>query len=112
MGLPKVKGLKKKEFSLEEIYTNKNYNSPSTNRSLEAIFEEPREKNGALLLIGRQKRRRVLLFPDSAPEKEETASVCRLRGRDFLLPWSPGSGKHLSVSAMAASLMGTSQTWM
>ncbi|XP_068609437.1 proline-rich protein 14-like [Brachionichthys hirsutus] len=64
MGLPKVKRLKKKEFSLEEIYTNKNYNSPSTNRSLETIFEEPREKNGALLLIGRQKRRRVLLFPD------------------------------------------------
>ncbi|XP_038590389.1 translation initiation factor IF-2-like [Micropterus salmoides] len=32
MGLPKVKRLKKKEFSLEEIYTNKNYKSPTTNR--------------------------------------------------------------------------------
>ncbi|XP_022071210.1 uncharacterized protein wu:fi75a02 isoform X1 [Acanthochromis polyacanthus] len=32
MGLPKVKRLKKKEFSLEEIYTNKNYRSPSPNR--------------------------------------------------------------------------------
>ncbi|XP_068615351.1 proline-rich protein 14-like [Brachionichthys hirsutus] len=40
MGLPKVKRLKKKEFRLEEIYTNKNYNSPSTNRSLETMFEE------------------------------------------------------------------------
>uniref|UniRef100_A0A8B9MD81 Tantalus-like domain-containing protein n=1 Tax=Accipiter nisus TaxID=211598 RepID=A0A8B9MD81_9AVES len=28
MGLPKPKRLKKKEFSLEEIYTNKNYKSP------------------------------------------------------------------------------------
>ncbi|XP_068190854.1 uncharacterized protein wu:fi75a02 isoform X2 [Antennarius striatus] len=72
MGLPKVKRLKKKEFSLEEIYTNKNYNSPSTNRSLETIFEEPREKDGALLLIGQQKRRRVLLFPDfTQPRKRK-----------------------------------------
>ncbi|KAM3600164.1 uncharacterized protein V6R79_018765 [Siganus canaliculatus] len=72
MGLPKVKRLKKKEFSLEEIYTNKNYKSPSTNRSLETIFEEPREKDGALLLIGQQKRRRLLLFPDfTQPRKRK-----------------------------------------
>ncbi|KAF7659706.1 hypothetical protein LDENG_00294020 [Lucifuga dentata] len=64
MGLPKVKRLKKKEFSLEEIYTNKNYKSPTANRSLETIFEEPREKEGALLVIGHQRRRRLLLFPD------------------------------------------------
>ncbi|KAM9307417.1 uncharacterized protein KZ484_000742 [Pholidichthys leucotaenia] len=71
MGLPKVKRLKKKEFSLEEIYTNKNYKSPSTN-SLETIFEEPREKDGALLVIGHQKRRRVLLFPDfTQPRKRK-----------------------------------------
>ncbi|XP_034047936.1 uncharacterized protein wu:fi75a02 isoform X2 [Thalassophryne amazonica] len=63
MGLPKVKRLKKKDFSLEEIYTNKNYKCPPAN-SLETIFEEPREKDGALLLIGQQRRRRVLLFPD------------------------------------------------
>ncbi|KAF5909471.1 protein PRR14L, partial [Clarias magur] len=31
MGLPKPKRLKKKEFSLEEIYTNKNYKSPTPN---------------------------------------------------------------------------------
>ncbi|XP_029986344.1 uncharacterized protein LOC115416642 isoform X2 [Sphaeramia orbicularis] len=72
MGLPKVKRLRKKEFSLEEIYTNKNYKSPSTNRSLETIFEEPREKDGALLLIGQQRRRRVLLFPDfTQPRKRK-----------------------------------------
>nr|XP_046173673.1 uncharacterized protein wu:fi75a02 isoform X3 [Oncorhynchus gorbuscha] len=33
MGLPKPKRLKKKEFSLEEIYTNKNYRSPTPNRT-------------------------------------------------------------------------------
>lgn len=72
MGLPKVKRLKKKEFSLEEIYTNKNYKSPTTNRSLETIFEEPREKDGALLLIGQQRRRRILLFPDfTQPRKRK-----------------------------------------
>ncbi|KAL4609476.1 hypothetical protein GN956_G23586 [Arapaima gigas] len=64
MGLPKPKRLKKKEFSLEEIYTNKNYRSPTPNRSLETIFEEPKEKNGALVCIGQQKRKRVLDFPD------------------------------------------------
>ncbi|KAM6902802.1 uncharacterized protein FYW49_016348 [Xenentodon cancila] len=72
MGLPKAKRLKKKEFSLEEIYTNKNYRSPTSNRSLETIFEEPREKDGALLLIGQQKRRRLLLFPDfTQPRKRK-----------------------------------------
>ncbi|KAM7392271.1 hypothetical protein PAMA_007404 [Pampus argenteus] len=72
MGLPKVKRLKKKEFSLEEIYTNKNYKSPTTNRSLETIFEEPREKDGTLLLIGQQRRRRLLLFPDfTQPRKRK-----------------------------------------
>ncbi|XP_043999829.1 uncharacterized protein wu:fi75a02 isoform X2 [Gambusia affinis] len=72
MGLPKAKRLKKKEFSLEEIYTNKNYEAPPNIRSLETIFEEPREKDGTLLLIGQQKRRRLLLFPDfTQPRKRK-----------------------------------------
>ncbi|XP_051529793.1 uncharacterized protein LOC127426790 isoform X2 [Myxocyprinus asiaticus] len=72
MGLPKPKRLKKKEFSLEEIYTNKNYKSPTPNRSLETIFEEPKEKNGALVCIGHQKRKRVLDFPDfTLPRKHK-----------------------------------------
>ncbi|XP_027861208.1 uncharacterized protein LOC114136961 isoform X2 [Xiphophorus couchianus] len=72
MGLPKAKRLKKKEFTLEEIYTNKNYEAPPNIRSLETIFEEPREKDGALLLIGQQKRRRLLLFPDfTQPRKRK-----------------------------------------
>ncbi|XP_055015875.1 protein PRR14L isoform X2 [Boleophthalmus pectinirostris] len=72
LGLPRAKRLKKKEFSLEEIYTNKNYRSPSANSSLETIFEEPREKDGALLLIGQQRRRRLLHFPDfTQPRKRK-----------------------------------------
>ncbi|RVE66217.1 hypothetical protein OJAV_G00124840 [Oryzias javanicus] len=85
MGLPKVKRIKKKEFSVEEIYTNKNYRPPPTNRSLETIFEEPREKNGALLLIGQQKRRRLLLFPDvTQPRKRKKPP-----GAGLLVPTVP-----------------------
>ncbi|XP_058850225.1 uncharacterized protein LOC131699013 isoform X1 [Acipenser ruthenus] len=80
MGLPKPKRLKKKEFSLEEIYTNKNYKSPPSNRSLETIFEEPKEKNGALVCIGQQKRKRVLEFQDfTVPRKRRARTGVKLK---------------------------------
>ncbi|XP_060048724.1 protein PRR14L isoform X3 [Erinaceus europaeus] len=76
MGLPRPKRLKKKEFSLEEIYTNKNYKSPPASRCLETIFEEPKERNGALISVSQQKRKRVLEFQDfTVPRKR------RARGR-------------------------------
>ncbi|AWP14782.1 putative protein PRR14L [Scophthalmus maximus] len=97
MGLPKVKRLKKKEFSLEEIYTNKNYRSPCSNRSLETIFEEPREKDGALLLIGQQRRRRLLLFPDfTQPRKRKRPQ---------------GSVQLLGDIAMATAPLTMTATW-
>ncbi|XP_014109349.1 PREDICTED: protein PRR14L [Pseudopodoces humilis] len=72
MGLPKPKRLKKKEFSLEEIYTNKNYKSPPPARSLETIFEEPKEKNGHLISVSQQKRKRILEFQDfTLPRKRK-----------------------------------------
>ncbi|CAM9544422.1 unnamed protein product [Bubo scandiacus] len=75
MGLPKPKRLKKKEFSLEEIYTNKNYKSPPPARSLETIFEEPKEKNGRLISVSQQKRKRILEFQDfTLPRKRRTRS--------------------------------------
>lgn len=41
-------------------------------RSLETIFEEPKEKNGSLICIGHQKRKRVLDFPDfTLPRKRK-----------------------------------------
>nr|XP_060641746.1 protein PRR14L [Anolis sagrei ordinatus] len=84
MGLPRPKRLQKTEFSLEEIYTNKNYKSPPATRSLETIFEEPKERRGgAWVWVSHQKRRRVLEFPDfTLPRKR------RLRGR--LHPASQG----------------------
>lgn len=64
--------------------------SPHPPRSLETIFEEPKEKNGALVCIGQQKRKRVLDFPDfTLPRKRRAragvvptrAKVTRGRGR-------------------------------
>ncbi|XP_064378302.1 protein PRR14L isoform X2 [Dromaius novaehollandiae] len=81
MGLPRPKRLKKKEFSLEEIYTNKNYKSPPPTRSLETIFEEPKEKNGALISISQQKRKRILEFQDfTVPRKRKARSKIKVVG--------------------------------
>ncbi|KAM4810035.1 protein PRR14L isoform 2-T2 [Rhinophrynus dorsalis] len=86
MGLPKAKRLNKKEFSLEDIYTNKNYKSPPV-ASLETIFEEPKEKDGILVSLSHQKRKRVLEFRDCtvprvkrAKGKVKVAIGCK-RGR-------------------------------
>ncbi|KAM6298026.1 protein PRR14L [Aegotheles albertisi] len=81
MGLPKPKRLKKKEFSLEEIYTNKNYKSPPPARSLETIFEEPKEKNGRLISVSQQKRKRILEFQDfTLPRKRKTRGKIKAVG--------------------------------
>ncbi|XP_067406143.1 protein PRR14L [Emydura macquarii macquarii] len=81
MGLPRPKRLKKKEFSLEEIYTNKNYKSPPTTRCLETIFEEPKEKNGSLISISQQKRKRILEFQDfTIPRKRKARSRIKVAG--------------------------------
>nr|XP_009507758.1 PREDICTED: uncharacterized protein LOC104048883 [Phalacrocorax carbo] len=81
MGLPKPKRLKKKEFSLEEIYTNKNYKSPPPARSLETIFEEPKEKNGCLISVSQQKRKRILEFQDfTLPRKRKARGKIKAAG--------------------------------
>ncbi|XP_012869849.1 PREDICTED: protein PRR14L-like [Dipodomys ordii] len=81
MGLPRPKRLKKKEFSLEEIYTNKNYKSPPANRCLETIFEEPKERNGTLISVSQQKRKRVLEFQDfTVPRKRKARGKVKLTG--------------------------------
>ncbi|XP_003211074.2 protein PRR14L [Meleagris gallopavo] len=81
MGLPKPKRLKKKEFSLEEIYTNKNYKSPPPARSLETIFEEPKEKNGHLISVSQQKRKRILEFQDfTVPRKRKARGKIKAVG--------------------------------
>ncbi|XP_026180890.1 uncharacterized protein prr14 [Mastacembelus armatus] len=62
MGLPKPIRLKKKEFSLEEIYTNKNFNKPPESR-LETIFEVPfNRRNGSESWFGQRRVKRFLEF--------------------------------------------------
>ncbi|AWP19287.1 putative proline-rich protein 14 [Scophthalmus maximus] len=62
MGLPKPIRLKKKEFSLEEIYTNKNFSKPPESR-LETIFEVPlNRRNGSESWFGLRRIKRFLEF--------------------------------------------------
>ncbi|CAL8274595.1 unnamed protein product [Lota lota] len=64
MGLPKAIRLKKKEFSLEEIYTNKNFTAPPESR-LETIFETPlSRRNGSESLFGQRRLKRAVDFPE------------------------------------------------
>uniref|UniRef100_UPI00398EA32E uncharacterized protein n=1 Tax=Pristiophorus japonicus TaxID=55135 RepID=UPI00398EA32E len=87
MGLPKPKRLKKKEFSLEEIYTNQNYKSPSAHsKYLETIFEEPVLKKGSFVCTSLQKRKRLLEFQDYTLPRKRRAHAgvkvpSRTRGR-------------------------------
>uniref|UniRef100_A0A3Q3X3H7 Tantalus-like domain-containing protein n=1 Tax=Mola mola TaxID=94237 RepID=A0A3Q3X3H7_MOLML len=64
MGLPRPIRLKKKEFSLEEIYTNKNFSKPPESR-LETIFEVPlNRRNGSESWFGQRRVKRFLEFLD------------------------------------------------
>nr|XP_060636207.1 proline-rich protein 14 [Anolis sagrei ordinatus] len=78
MGLPRPVRLNKKEFSLEEIYTNKNYRTPTEKRSFETIFEVPLERNGALIFTSQRKLKRAVEFREGGlPRKQRKA---RTRG--------------------------------
>ncbi|XP_030636966.1 uncharacterized protein LOC115817940 [Chanos chanos] len=64
MGLPKAIRVKKKVFSLEEIYTNKNFTQPPEGR-LETIFEVPVDRrDGSQSLIGPKRIKRFVVFPE------------------------------------------------
>ncbi|KAJ8250862.1 hypothetical protein GJAV_G00214060 [Gymnothorax javanicus] len=64
MGLPRPVRLKKKEFSLEEIYTNKNFVKPPEGR-LETVFEVPVcNSDGSLSMIGSRRLKRLVKFPE------------------------------------------------
>ncbi|XP_054463884.1 uncharacterized protein prr14 [Anoplopoma fimbria] len=65
MGLPRPIRLKKKEFSLEEIYTNKNFSKPPESR-LETIFEVPlNRRDGSESWYGQRRVKRFLEFLDA-----------------------------------------------
>ncbi|XP_026538684.1 protein PRR14L isoform X2 [Notechis scutatus] len=98
MGLPRPKRLKKTEFSLEEIYTNQNYKSPPATRCLETIFEEPKEKNGSLISISQQKRKRILEFQDfTIPRKRRARSRVRVTGGYTRAQKAAVEGRELDV---------------
>ncbi|XP_077398066.1 uncharacterized protein prr14 [Festucalex cinctus] len=62
MGLPKAVRLKKKQFSLEEIYTNKNYSKPPESR-LETILEAPlSRRDGSESYFGQRRLKRYMAF--------------------------------------------------
>ncbi|KAB5553633.1 hypothetical protein PHYPO_G00040870 [Pangasianodon hypophthalmus] len=64
MGLPKAVRIKKKVFSVEEIYTNKNFFKPPEGR-LETIFEVPlSRRDGSQSLIGPKRVKRFVEFPE------------------------------------------------
>nr|XP_055049786.1 uncharacterized protein prr14 [Misgurnus anguillicaudatus]XP_055049787.1 uncharacterized protein prr14 [Misgurnus anguillicaudatus]XP_055049788.1 uncharacterized protein prr14 [Misgurnus anguillicaudatus]XP_055049789.1 uncharacterized protein prr14 [Misgurnus anguillicaudatus]XP_055049790.1 uncharacterized protein prr14 [Misgurnus anguillicaudatus]XP_055049791.1 uncharacterized protein prr14 [Misgurnus anguillicaudatus] len=64
MGLPKAIRIKKKDFSLEEIYTNKNFSKPPDGR-LETIFEVPlNRRDGSQAVVGPKKVKRFVEFPE------------------------------------------------
>ncbi|XP_034991136.2 proline-rich protein 14 [Zootoca vivipara] len=94
MGLPRPVRLNKKEFSLEEIYTNKNYRTPTEKRSFETIFEVPLERNGALIFTSQRKLKRAMEFQEGGlPRKQRKAHSRRRRkaagGRRVKKPQSP-----------------------
>ncbi|KAM9456660.1 uncharacterized protein prr14 isoform 2-T3 [Clarias gariepinus] len=64
MGLPKAVRVKKKVFSVEEIYTNKNFSKPPEGR-LETVFEAPlSRRDGSQSLIGPKRLKRFIEFPE------------------------------------------------
>ncbi|XP_060112599.1 proline-rich protein 14 [Heteronotia binoei] len=85
MGLPRPIRLNKKEFSLEEIYTNKNYRTPTEKRSFETIFEVPLERNGALIFTSQRKLKRAMEFREGGlprkPRKARSRGGRRTGGR-------------------------------
>ncbi|KAJ7314108.1 hypothetical protein JRQ81_006044 [Phrynocephalus forsythii] len=77
MGLPRPVRLNKKEFSLEEIYTNKNYRTPTEKRSFETIFEVPLERNGALIFTSQRKLKRAMEFREGGLPRKQRKSRAR-----------------------------------
>nr|CAB3262699.1 uncharacterized protein LOC100181989 [Phallusia mammillata] len=78
MGLPKPLRLKKDKFSIEEIYTNKNYSTPVP-KSWETIFEYPKqEKDGTIRYVEKRRKTRAMVFytnPAERPSKKRVRTV-------------------------------------
>ncbi|XP_069507724.1 proline-rich protein 14 [Ambystoma mexicanum] len=86
MGLPKPIRINKTEFSLEEIYTNKNYRTPTEKRTYETIFEVPLERNGNMIFTSQRKVKRLMEFHDGSGPRKRKA---RQKGKTL----GPGRGR-------------------
>uniref|UniRef100_A0A3Q2XER6 Tantalus-like domain-containing protein n=1 Tax=Hippocampus comes TaxID=109280 RepID=A0A3Q2XER6_HIPCM len=72
MGLPKAIRLKKKQFSLEEIYTNKNFSKPPESR-LETVFEVPlSRRDGSESRFGQRRLKRFVEFHEAGAASSRT----------------------------------------
>ncbi|KAK9534789.1 hypothetical protein VZT92_007212 [Zoarces viviparus] len=78
MGLPRPIRLKKKEFSLEEIYTNKNFSKPPESR-LETIFEVPlNRRDGSSSWYGQRRVKRFVEFLDAGEVRKPKKPLVRV----------------------------------
>lgn len=97
MGLPKPIRLNKTEFSLEEIYTNKNYRTPTEKRTYETIFEEPLERNGNMIFTSQRKVKRLMEFHDGCGPRKRRA---RQKGKVM----GPGRGRRQQTKTQELDL--------
>ncbi|KAM4697980.1 proline-rich protein 14-like [Rhinophrynus dorsalis] len=98
LGLPKRVRLQKEEFSLEEIYTNKNYHTPTEKRTFETIFEEPLVKRGNLVLTSQRPLRRLIVFRDSSVPPRRRKKKGKGGGRCLRgMPLSDGENTNLEL---------------
>lgn len=71
MGLPKPLREKKEKFSIEEIYLNKNFKTP-TEKKWETIFEFPKEnKDGTISNYEKRKKKRLCEFSTDPSQRKK-----------------------------------------
>ncbi|KAF5894738.1 CD2 antigen cytoplasmic tail-binding protein 2 [Clarias magur] len=96
MGLPKAVRVKKKVFSVEEIYTNKNFSKPPEGR-LETVFEAPlSRRDGSQSLIGPKRLKRFIEFPElgvARKPKRPLVSGAGWGGAQRKAAGNPGTGR-------------------
>ncbi|KAI4887703.1 hypothetical protein NFI96_025024, partial [Prochilodus magdalenae] len=96
MGLPKAIRIKKKVFSVEEIYTNKNFSKPPEGR-LETIFEVPlSRRDGSESLTGQKRMKRFVEFPElgvARKPKKPLVGIAGVGGAPRKAAGSSGAGR-------------------
>lgn len=98
MGLPKPLRLPKKEFTVEEIYLNKNYRTPPE-KSFETIFEFPKEhRDGTVMTYGKAKKKRKCVFTIDFTKKTAKRKV--RKAKIILIFWHLHTGCHSGKSKL------------